>query len=102
MVAVWIQWSTSSTRIRLGWSVITRSIQEGFLLGSKLVGSEIAWDNPNEDKIISISEPSVVVSPSGHQYLEWALKSPVKNAAKGFSTLIFAYKLLKSDKKLEN
>ena len=27
----------SSTR--LGWSVMTRSIQEGFLLGSKFVGS---------------------------------------------------------------
>ena len=55
--------------------------------------------NPNDDKSSSISEPGVV-SPSGHQYLEWALKSPVKNTAKGFSALILAYKLLKFDKKV--
>ena len=29
------------SRIRLGWSVIIRSMHEGFLLGSKFVGSEI-------------------------------------------------------------
>ena len=29
------------SKIRLGWSVAMRSIHEGFLLGSKFVGSEM-------------------------------------------------------------
>ena len=88
------------SRIRLGWLVITRSIQGFFLLGSKFVGSEITWDKPTVVSSCSISLPSGVESPSGHQNLEWALKSPVKNVVKGFSNLIFACKLLKLDKKV--
>ena len=55
------------SRIILGWSVITRSIYVGFLLGSKFVGSEIIWDRPIEVQRFSISIPSGDVSPSGHQ-----------------------------------
>ena len=37
---------------------MTRSIHEGFLLGSKLVGSQMTWDNPRDDNRCSISVPS--------------------------------------------
>ena len=80
---------------------MTRSIHEGFLLGSRLVGSETTWDNPSDDKRYLISEPSGVASPSGHQYWEWALMSPVKKVAKGCSVLIFAYKFLLWEKGLK-
>ena len=59
----------------LGWSVIMRSMQKGFLFGLKFVGSEINCDKPSADRF-SISLPSIVVSPSGHQICEWPLKSP--------------------------
>ena len=52
-----------------------RSIHEGFLWGSTLVGSEISCENPSRDNKSSISLPSGIESPPGHQ----ALKSPVKN-----------------------
>ena len=51
---------------------MTRSIHEGFLLGSKLVGSETTWDNP--------SEPSGVVSPLG--YLGVSIKVSCKKDCK--------------------
>ena len=89
-------------RIRLGWSVTTRSIHEGLQFDSKFVGSEMIWDKPIEVKRSSISLPSGVVSPSDHQNWECALTSPVKNVAKGFSALIFEYKFLKFDKNAWN
>ena len=57
---------------------MTRSIQEGFSFGSKFVGSEISRERPSELIRFSISLPSAVVSPPGHQNCEWPLKSPVK------------------------
>ena len=39
---------------------------------------------PREVNRFSISKPSTVVFPSGHQSWECALKSLVKNVAKGF------------------
>ena len=75
------------SRIRLGWSVMIRSAHEGFLLGSKLVCSEMIWDRPSEVNRFSISKPVIVVFPSGHQKWEWALKSPVKKTMqKGFQS----------------
>ena len=79
-----------------------RSMQEGFLFGLKFVGSEINCDRPSRDKRFSISLPSMVVSPSGHQICEWPLKSPVKKVANGFSFLILEYRLLKSNRKFVN
>ena len=52
-------------------------MQDGFLPGVKLVGSAITWDKLSEEKSSSISFPSGVVSPLGHQNWEWPLKSPV-------------------------
>ena len=42
-----------------------RSMQDGFLWGSKFVGSEMSWNRPIEVKSSSSSVPSGVVSPSG-------------------------------------
>ena len=50
------------SRIRLGWSVAIRSIHDGFLLGLKLVGSEMIWGRPSEVKRFSISVPSGFVT----------------------------------------
>ena len=72
----------------LGWSVTTRSIQVGFLCGSKFGGSEISWDTPSLVVSSSISIPLGVVSPSLHQNCACALKSPVTNTAEGFAGLI--------------
>ena len=72
-------------RMRLGWSVKIRSIHEGFLPGSKFVGSEITWVRFKEVNRFSISVPSRFISPSGHQSCECALKYPVENVARGFS-----------------
>ena len=87
------------SRIRLGWSVMTWSIHEDFLLGSKFVGLQMIWDRLSEVRRSSIWVPSGVVLPSGHQNWECPLKSPVKNTAKGFSAWIFEYKFLKLTKK---
>ena len=57
-----------------------------------LFGSEMTWVKPRNVIRSSISVPSGVVSPSGPQNWEWALKSPVTNTVKGFSALILAYK----------
>ena len=61
--------------------------QEGFLFGSKSVGSEMSLERSNELKRFSISLPSAVVSPSGHQNSECPLKSPVKKDTDRFSFL---------------
>ena len=74
-------------------------MHEGFFPGSKFVGSAITCDRPREVSIASISRPSGVSSPSGHQKWHLALKSPAKNIAKGFSALIFEYKFLKFHRK---
>ena len=79
-----------------------RSIEEGFLLGSKFVGSEMICDRPSEVRRFSISISSGVVSPSGHHNCECALKSPVKKVAEGFSAWISECKFLKFDKKAQN
>ena len=81
---------------------MTRSIEEGFLFGSKFVGSEISRERLSELRRFSIFLPSGVVSPSGHQNWECPLKSPVKNDAYGFSFLILEYKLVKFDRKSKN
>ena len=65
-------------KMMLGWSVTMRSIHEGFLPGSKLVGSEMTWDKPKEVNISSSSLPSGVSSPSGHRRRDLPLKSPAK------------------------
>ena len=59
-------------------------------------------DRPSEVRRFSISIPSGVVSPSGHQNCECALKLPVKKVAEGFSAWIFECKFLKFDKKAQN
>ena len=53
---------------------MTRSIQEGFLFGTKFVVSEISGERLSELIRFSISLPSPVVSPSGHYNCEWPLK----------------------------
>ena len=40
------------SRMRLGWSVKTRTMQVRFLLGSELVGSKISWKSPKYKKKI--------------------------------------------------
>ena len=82
-------------RIRKGWSVTMRSIHEGLQCGVKLVGSEMICERFSEEKRSSISFPSGLVSPSGHHSREWALKSPVKNIAYGFSDWIAECSVLK-------
>ena len=64
---------------------MTKSIQEGYLFGSKFVGSEI----------------SLYPLPSGHQNCEWSLKSPAKKYAYEFSFSILEYKFVKFDKKTQ-
>ena len=86
----------------LGWSVTMWSMHEGVFPGSKFVCSAITWDKPREVSISSISRPSRVLSPSGHQKWDLALKYPAKNIAKGFSALIFEYKFLKLSRKAWN
>ena len=90
------------SRIILGWPVTIRSMHEGFLWGSKFVGSVITWDKPRLVKSSSIITPSGVVSPLGHQNCEYALKSPAKKVAKGFSALMFKYRFSKFDKRAWN
>ena len=60
---------------------MARSIQEGFLFGSKCVGSELSRERLNELRRFSNSLPSAVVSPSGHQNCAFPLTSEVKNGA---------------------
>ena len=103
----WWQYESKEARVPLsrmisGWSVTSRSIHEGFLLGSKFVGSDIIWNNPSFVKSSSITVPSWVVSPPGHHNCECPLKSPVKNIARGFSALIFEYRFSKFNKKVWN
>ena len=62
------------------------SIDGGFFMWFK-----VSW--LRNDLRFSSSVLSGVVSPSGHQSWEYALKSPVKNVAKGVSALILEYKL---------
>ena len=64
-----------------GWSHITKSIQEGDLFSSKLVGSLISWLKSSMFKRLSSAKPSALVSPLGHQLRECALKSPTKKLA---------------------
>ena len=52
--------------IILSFSVKIKSIHVGDLRGSKLVGSLISWESPNDQGKVSNSLPSVVLSPSGH------------------------------------
>ena len=59
------------SKTRLGWSVTMRSIHDGFLPGSKFVGSDMICNRFNEVDRSSISLPSA----SGHQNWECALKS---------------------------
>ena len=59
----------------LGWSVTTRSMQQGFLCGSKFV--EISCGKPSLVVSSSISVPSGIVSPSGHKNCACTLISPV-------------------------
>ena len=60
-------------------------MQEGFLDGVKFVGSDITCTRFSEANKSTSSLPSGEVSPSGHHSCEWALKSPVKKVAYGFS-----------------
>ena len=89
----------SQSSIIFGCSVMIWSMQDGVLLGSKF-DSEIIRDNSREVSVSSSPLTSGVVLPSGHQKWQCALKSPVKNVAKGFSALIFEYKFLKFDRNI--
>ena len=62
------------SRTKLGWSVTIRSMHDGFLPGSKLVGSEIIWVKFKEKNKSSISLHSGLESPPGHQCWECSLK----------------------------
>ena len=73
---------------RLGWSHIMRSIHEGWQCSRKWVGSMIIWERPSSENSISNWVPSLLLSLSHHQFIEWALKSPVNTVQWGFCVSI--------------
>ena len=73
---------TPDSITKLGWEVQIRSIQEED--ESKMcVGSLMIWLSPNYDVIYSILLPSKLVRLFAHQFVDFALKSPIVTKTKG-------------------
>ena len=89
---------TRNQEKRLGWSSYDKINKRGIFISFKISWFRNDMRCPREENRFSISKPSTVVFPSGHPSWKCALKSPVKNVAKGFSTMIFECKFLKFDK----
>ena len=87
---------------KFGWSEKIKSIDEGFLWGSKFVGSWIKWLSPNRDVNCPISLLSAMISPSFYHNSEWPLKSPEINIQYGFSFFADSQRVSSSFRNLKN